>query len=308
MLQKDLLSLATLESTDLEDLLTLAADVKANPKEYKKALKRQVLGMIFQKKSTRTRVSFEVGIYQLGGTGLFLSSADLQLGRGETLADTAQVLSRYVDGLMARVYGHEDVEELAKHATVPVINGLSDKYHPCQALADYFTMKEHVGELKGKRLCFIGDATNVYNSLVFGGIKLGVHVTLAAPKVYQPSAEFLKSVRSLAETAGVKLEVTEDPKEAVAGADVLYTDVWASMGQEDERKERLENLKPFQVNAELMKIAGPQARFMHCLPAHRGEEVTDDVADSEASIIFDEAENRLHAQKALMIRLMSEKK
>ncbi len=307
MLQKDLLTLADLEPKDVEDLLDLAVDVKADPKKYKKTLKRKVLGMVFQKSSTRTRVSFEVGIYQLGGTGLFLSSADLQLGRGETLADTARVLSRYVDGIMARVYGHADIEELAKHADIPVINGLSDKYHPCQGLADYLTMKEHVG-LRGKRLCYIGDANNVYNSLVYGGIKLGVHVTLAAPKQYQPTEEFINAARPLAEPAGVRLEVTEDPEKAAAGADIIYTDVWASMGQEAERAERLKNLAPYQVNANIMKVAGPQARFMHCLPAHRGEEVTDEVADSKASIIFDQAENRLHAQKALMIRLMGRDK
>ncbi len=307
MLGKDFLSIATLEPGDVEDLLKLALDVKADPKEYKKALKRQVLGMVFQKSSTRTRVSFEVGMYQLGGTGLFLSSNDLQLGRGETLADTARVLSRYLDGIMARVYGHEDIEELAKHATVPVINGLSDKYHPCQALADYLTMKEHVGELKGKRLCYIGDANNVYNSLVYGGIKLGVNVTIGAPEVYQPSEDFLKVVKPQAEAAGVELAITNDPEKAVAGADIIYTDVWASMGQEDERQVRLKAFQPYQVNEKLMSVAGPQARFMHCLPAHRGEEVTDEVADSEASIIFDQAENRLHAQKALMIRLMGKK-
>jgi len=308
MLGKDFLSIATLEPGDVEDLLNLALDVKANPKEYKKALKRQVLGMVFQKSSTRTRVSFEVGMYQLGGTGLFLSSNDLQLGRGETLADTARVLSRYLDGIMARVYGHEDIVELAKHATVPVINGLSDRYHPCQALADYLTMKEHVGELKGKRLCYIGDANNVYNSLVYGGIKLGMNVTIGAPEVYQPSEDFLKVVKPQAEAAGVKLAITNDPEKAVAGADIIYTDVWASMGQEDERQVRLKAFQPYQVNEKLMSVAGPQALFMHCLPAHRGEEVTDEVADSKASVIFDQAENRLHAQKALMIRLMGKKK
>jgi ornithine carbamoyltransferase len=307
MLKKDFLTLATLESSEVEELLQLSADVKQNPKKYKKALKRQVLAMIFQKSSTRTRVSFEVGVYQLGGTGLFLSSSDLQLGRGETLSDTAKVLSRYVDGIMARVYGHGDIEELAANATVPVINGLSDKYHPCQALADYFTMREHCGELKGKKLCFIGDANNVYRSLVYGGIKLGVNVTLAAPKKYQPEKSFLESARAMAEGAGVSLDVTDDPKGAVAGADVVYTDVWASMGQEAERAERIEIFQPYQVNQELMDAAGPQARFMHCLPAHRGEEVTDEVADSPASVIFDEAENRMHAQKALMVRLMATK-
>jgi ornithine carbamoyltransferase len=307
MLQKDFLTLATIEKTDLEALLELTAEVKKEPKEFKKVLKRKVLAMIFQKSSTRTRVSFEVGAYQLGGTALFLSSADLQLGRGETLADTAQVLSRYVDGIMARVYAHADVAELAAHATVPVINGLSDQYHPCQALADYFTMKEQVGELAGKKLCFVGDSNNVYRSLVYGGIKLGVHVTLAAPKAYQPDEAFLNAARQAAEGSGVKLEVFEDPKAAVVGADVIYTDVWASMGQEAERAERLRVLAPYQVNRALMEAAGPQVHFMHCLPAHRGEEVTDEVADSPASVIFDEAENRLHAQKALMIRLMGRK-
>jgi len=304
MADKDLVALETLDPAQIVALLDLADQVKADPAKYRQALAGQTLGMIFQKPSTRTRVSFEVGIYQLGGIGLFLSSADLQLGRGETIADTARVLSRFVDGIMARVFAHTDIEDLARYATVPVINGLTDFLHPCQALADFQTMREQVGPLAGKKLAYIGDATNVYNSLLIGAMKLGMDCSIAAPKGYQPDPALVKRYRDHAVSPDLRTDVTDDPKAAVANADFVYTDVWTSMGQEAERKARLDALAPFQINAELMAAAAPGAKFMHCLPAHRGEEVTDEVADSEASIIFDEAENRLHAQKAVMIQLM----
>jgi ornithine carbamoyltransferase len=252
-------------------------------------------------------VSFEVGIYQLGGMGLFLSGNDLQLGRGETIADTARVLSRFVDAIMARVFSHSDIEALAKHATVPVINGLSDFLHPCQALADYQTMREHAGRLDGLKLAYVGDGNNVYNSLLVCGMKLGVHVAIAAPRGYQPDPALVDRYHGHAVRPGLGALVTEDPYEAVHDADFVYTDVWTSMGQEKEKEVRLRALAPYQVNAKLMAAAKPGAKFMHCLPAHRGEEVTDEVADSPASIIFDEAENRLHAQKAVMLLLLGPK-
>ena len=304
MLEKDLIALETLDPAEIISLLDLADQVKAEPAKYRRALEGQTLGMIFQKPSTRTRVSFEVGIYQLGGIGLFLSSADLQLGRGETIADTAKVLSRFVDGMMARVFAHKDIEDLAKHATVPVINGLTDFLHPCQALADFQTMREQVGPLAGKKVAYIGDATNVYNSLLIGAMKLGMHCSIGAPQGYQPAPDLVKRYREHATSPDLQTDVTDDPKAAVKDADFVYTDVWTSMGQEDERKARLVALAPYQINAELMAAAAKGAKFMHCLPAHRGEEVTDEVADSDASIIFDEAENRLHAQKAVMLKLM----
>ncbi len=304
MLGKDLIAIEQLEPADLLRILDLADRAKQRPAEYREALAGKTLGMLFQKPSTRTRVSFEVGIYQLGGYGLFLSGSDLQLGRGETISDTAQVLSRFVDGIMARVFAHADIEALGEHASIPVINGLSDFLHPCQALADYQTMREHAGKLEGLKLAYIGDATNVYNSLLIAGMKLGVHVALAAPEGYQPNPALIQRYREHAISADLETRVTADPFEAVRDADFVYTDVWTSMGQEDERQKRLTALQPYQVNAELMAAAAPGAKFMHCLPAHRGEEVTDEVADSAASIIFDEAENRLHAQKAVMLLLM----
>jgi ornithine carbamoyltransferase len=304
MLDKDLVALEALDPAEIVALLDLADKVKGEPAKYRRALEGQTLGMIFQKPSTRTRVSFEVGIYQLGGIGLFLSSSDLQLGRGETIADTAKVLSRFVDGIMARVFAHSDIEDLAKYATVPVINGLTDFLHPCQALADFQTMREHGGDLAGKKVAYIGDATNVYNSLLIGAMKLGMHCSIAAPKGYQPDPALVERYRGHGVSPDLETDVTDDPRAAVANANFVYTDVWTSMGQEDERQKRLKALAPYQINAELMAAAAGGAKFMHCLPAHRGEEVTDEVADSNASIIFDEAENRLHAQKAVMLKLM----
>jgi len=304
MLGKDLTALEHLEPADVLHILDLAAKVKAHPEQYRTALAGKTLGLLFQKPSTRTRVSFEVGIYQLGGMGLFLSGNDLQLGRGETIADTARVLSRFVDGIMARVFAHSDIEALAEHATVPVINGLSDFLHPCQALADFQTMQEHAGRLEGLKLAYIGDGNNVYNSLLIAGMKLGVHVSIGAPKGYQPDPALVERYRGHAVRPDLQTVVTDDPFEAVKDADFIYTDVWTSMGQEKEKEIRLKDLAAYQVNGKLMAAAKPGAKFMHCLPAHRGEEVTDEVADSPASIIFDEAENRLHAQKAVLLLLM----
>jgi len=305
--RKDLTSLSNATAEELQGWLQLAQKLKKESKAGRRQplLEGKVLAMIFQKSSTRTRISFEAAMLQLGGHAMFLSSNDLQLGRGETVADTARVLSRYVDGIMARVYKHSDIETLAKHATVPVINGLSDYSHPCQALADYLTILEHKGRLQGVKLAYVGDGNNVAHSLLFGGAKLGVSVTCVTPQGYEPSEEVVSKAREDARSTGAQIEVTGDAAAGLRGADVIYTDVWASMGQEAEHAKRVEIFKHLQVNAALLAKTGKKdTLFMHCLPAHRGEEVTDEVADSPNSVIFDEAENRLHAQKALLVSLM----
>ncbi len=267
-------------------------------------LKGKTLAMIFEKPSTRTRVSFEVGMWQLGGYALYLSASDLQLGRGETIADTAQVLSRYVDGIMARVFSHQTILDLVKYSKVPVINGLSDLTHPCQGLADLFTIYEKKGKLSGLKLGYVGDGNNVAHSLIYGCSKVGMDITLACPKGNEPNPEVVSRAKEDAKRNGCKIRVTNDPKEAARGADIIYTDVWASMGQEKEHEERVKIFKPYQVNGQLVKEAKEDYLFMHCLPAHRGEEVTDEVADSKNSVIFDQAENRMHTQKALMALIM----
>jgi ornithine carbamoyltransferase len=260
--------------------------------------------MIFEKPSTRTRVSFEVGMWQLGGYALYLSASDLQLGRGETVADTAQTLSRYVNGIMARVFAHQTILDLIKFSSVPVINGLSDFTHPCQALADLFTIYEKKGRLSGLKLAYVGDGNNVAHSLLDGCSKVGMNITLACPKGYEPNPAVVSKAKEEGKRSGSQVIVTKDPEEAVREADIIYTDVWASMGQEKEHEKRVKIFKPFQVNAKLVKEAKEDYLFMHCLPAHRGEEVTDEVADSKNSIIFDQAENRLHTQKALLALMM----
>jgi ornithine carbamoyltransferase len=267
-------------------------------------LKGKTLGMIFEKPSTRTRVSFEVGMWQLGGYALYLSSTDLQLGRGETIGDTAQVLSRYVQGIMARVFAHQTILDLVKYSKVPVINGLSDFSHPCQGLADLFTVYEKKGRLEGLNLAYVGDGNNVAHSLLYGCSKTGMNITLGCPKGYEPDAKVTAQAKEEAKRTGCSVKVTQDPKEAVKGADVIYTDVWASMGKEKEREERIKILKPYQVNPQLVKGAKVDYIFMHCLPAHRGEEVVDEIADSKNSVIFDQAENRMHTQKAVMALTM----
>jgi ornithine carbamoyltransferase len=267
-------------------------------------LKGKTLAMIFEKPSTRTRVSFEVGMWQLGGYALYLSASDLQLGRGETIADTARTLSRYVNGIMARVFAHQTILDLVKYSGVPVINGLSDYTHPCQGLADLFTIYEKKGKLSGLRLAYVGDGNNVAHSLLYGCSKVGMDITLACPKGYEPDPEVVSKAKEEGKGSGCKVKVTHDPKEAVQNADIVYTDVWASMGQEKEHEKRIKVFKPYQVNIKLVKEAKEDYLFMHCLPAHRGEEVTDEVADSKNSVIFDQAENRLHAQKALMALIM----
>jgi ornithine carbamoyltransferase len=283
---------------ELLEVLDLADELKQRQqaREEHHLLPGRTLGMIFQKPSTRTRVSFEVGIYQLGGTGLYLSAGDLQLGRGETIKDTAVVLSRYLDGIMIRTFAQTDVEELAANATIPVINGLTDSAHPCQALADVMTIRERFGRLDGLKVVYLGDGNNVCASLMVACAKLGMDFVAATPSLYRPDDEVVRIARD----AGGTVELTDDPRTAVKGADVLYTDVWTSMGQEDERQQRLQDLAGFGIDTELVKQAGERAIVLHCLPAHYGEEITEDVLYGTQSAVWDEAENRLHAQKALL--------
>jgi len=307
MAQRHFLSLKDWSRDEIELLFEQAAAIKANPESYTGALAGQALAMIFQKPSTRTRVSFEVGMFQLGGRALYLGSDQIQLGRGESIADTARVLSRYVQGIMARVFAHQDVIDLARHGSVPVINGLSDLLHPCQALADYFTLRERRGGLTGLKLAYVGDGNNVAHELMFGAVKLGLQFSIGCPRGYEPNALIFKSAVREAQKLGSPIpEVSADPYEVVAGADVIYTDVWTSMGQEAEAKARLAAFQGFEVTQEMMSAAGPDVMFMHCLPAHRGEEVAADVIDGPQSVVFDEAENRLHVQKAILVTLLGQ--
>jgi ornithine carbamoyltransferase len=304
MKRKDLISIHELSAAEVALLLSRAADIKARPHDYRTALPGKILAMIFEKSSTRTRVSFEAGMTQLGGAAQFLSSRDIQLGRGEPVSDTARVLSRYVDGIMARTFAHKTVTDLARFATVPVINGLTDLLHPCQALTDYFTMTEKFGSLKGLKLAYVGDGNNMAHSLMYGGPKCGVDVAVATPKGYEPDAGVTANAKADAAAAGTKMLVTNVKEEAVAGAHVVYTDVWASMGQEDEQAKRVRDFAGWTVSNALMALAHGDAVFMHCLPAHRGEEVAAEVCDGPRSVIYDEAENRLHVQKAILVTLM----
>ena len=298
------LSTHDLTADQTAGLFDLTAKVKADPKNYSSALEGKSLAMIFQKSSTRTRVSFEVGMFQLGGQGLFLSSGDIQLGRGETIADTAQVLSRYVHGIMARTYAHDDVVQLARHGSVPVINGLTDLLHPCQAMADYFTLREVFGDLRGRKLAYLGDGNNVAHSLLLAAPKVGMDITVATPSGFEPDSAIVDMAQSEALGAGIKIEVTNDPAAAAIDASAVYTDVWASMGQEEDAERRLALFQGFMVDGEVLSKALPEAVFLHCLPCHREEEVSAAVADGPQSRIFDQAENRLHVQKAIMLWLM----
>ncbi len=303
---KDLISLHDLTAEEVSGLLKLGLKLKKELKEGipHPILKGKTLGMIFTKSSTRTRVSFEVGMTQLGGYPLFLSSNDIQLGRGETIHDTAKVLERYLDGIMIRTYAHSDVLELAKEASIPVINALTDLLHPCQVLADLMTAYEHKGRLEGLKLAYIGDGNNMAHSLMFGCAKAGLNCAIATPDGYQCEREIISEAMEDFRKSGKTLLLTQDPFEAIYDADIVYTDTWVSMGQESEKAERQKIFMPYQVNKEMFKNAKDDAIFMHCLPAYRGFEVTEDVIDGEHSVIFDEAENRLHAQKAVMATLM----
>ncbi|MBQ3181151.1 MAG: ornithine carbamoyltransferase [Clostridia bacterium] len=308
-MNKHLLTLHDWSTQEILDTLDLADELKYKQKNgiEHHILKGKTLGMIFSKSSTRTRVSFEVGMYQLGGSALFLSSNDIQLGRGETIYDTANVLSRFLDGIMIRTYKQSDVEDLAKYGQIPIINGLTDLVHPCQILADFQTIREHKGKLKGLKLAYIGDGNNMAHSLLYGGAKVGMEIAVATPKQYECDPEVVKNAKEDAKATGTKLTLTNDPVEAIKDADVVYADTWVSMGQESEKAEKVKVFKDFQINKELFSYAKPDAIFLHCLPAYRGYEVTEDVIDGPNSVIFDEAENRLHAQKAVMVKLMQDK-
>ena len=284
---------------DVKYILDLASKIKAGEIE-EKPLEGKTLAMIFQKSSTRTRLSFDVGMYQLGGRAIFLSSNDLQMGRGEPISDTAKVLSRFVDGIMIRAIKHSDVEELARYSDVPVINGLTDLEHPCQALADMLTIKEHLGDWEGKKICFVGDGNNVSNSLLLIAPLLGMDMSMACPKGYEPNEEILKTAREYAAENNTEITITDDIGLALQNVDVVFTDVWVSMGDEKEAEQRKKDFAPFQVNSDLMGLANEGALFMHCLPAIRGQEVTGDVIDGPQSVVYDEAENRMHAQKAVL--------
>ncbi|MBS4199100.1 ornithine carbamoyltransferase [Bacillus sp. FJAT-49732] len=303
---KHLLSLLELSTDEITQLIDVAIGLKKMQKqgEPHHYLKGKTMAMIFEKSSTRTRVSFEVGMNQLGGHALFLSRDDIQLGRGETVPDTAKVLSRYVDGIMIRAYEHTAVEELAANSSVPVINALTDDHHPCQALADLMTLYEVKGTFAGRKLAYVGDGNNVAHSLMIACAKLGVDCSVASPEGYEPKKEITELAMDIAKETGAVIEVLHDPHAAVSGADAVYTDVWTSMGWEEEQEIRLQAFQPYQVNSELMSSAKSDAIFLHCLPAKRGEEVTAEVIDGPQSYVFDEAENRLHVQKALMVALM----
>jgi len=304
---KHLTTVQDFSPEEIWQVFHLAKDLKEKQRrgEPHQLLEGKSLAMLFQKPSTRTRVSFEVGMTQLGGHALYFSTSDLQLGRGETVADTAKVLSRYVDGIMARVFGHQDIINLAKNSTVPVINGLSDKFHPCQALTDLFTVWEHKRALQGLTIAFVGDGdNNVTNSLLLLCAELGVNFKVGCPEKYKTKQEILDLAQKDISQTGAKIEILNDPKEAVRNADVIYTDVWVSMGKEKEAEERIKTFQAYQLNKELLSSAKKDALVMHCLPAHRGQEITDEVIDGPQSIVFDQAENRLHVQKAIMSLVM----
>lgn len=303
---KDLLSVHDLSTTEVNNILDLAATLKAQLKngEEHHLLKGKTLGMIFQKSSTRTRVSFEVGMWQLGGSALFLNANDLQIGRGEPVKDTARVLSRYVDGIMIRTSSHDEVIEMGKYATIPVINALTEMEHPCQALTDIFTIMEYKGKLQGLKMAYIGDGNNMLHSLIQACVKVGMDIAIATPKGYEPDDAIVQEALKVAAVTGSKITIGNDPLAIAQDADVLYTDVWASMGRETEQNIRKVAFAGYQINQQVMQVAKDDAIVLHCLPAHRGEEITDDVIESKQSAVFDQAENRLHIQKAIMVLLM----
>ena len=301
---KHLISIRDLTAPDVTEIFRLATDIKASPDKYRAALGGKTLALLFQKPSTRTRVSFQVGIYQLGGLALPLRFEELQLGRGETMADTAKALSRYVDGIVARTDAHADLVELSRHASVSVINGLTDLLHPCQALTDYFTLTEKKGSLKGKKIAYVGDGNNMCHSLLYGATRVGMDIAVATPAGYEPKSIIVKSANREASTAGVTIVLTQDPVAAVQGSDAVYTDTWVSMGQEAESGIRQQALAGYRVTNELMSKAKPDALFMHCLPAQRGSEVAAEVIDGPQSAVWDQTENLLPVQKAILYLLM----
>jgi len=304
MKKKDFLSIRDFSPTEIQYLLILGRQMKTHPTTYSDALKRKTLAMIFEKPSLRTRVSFEVGIQQLGGFSIYLSPAEINLGKRESVYDVARNLERMVQGIMIRTFAHEIAEQMAHFASIPVINGLTDYSHPCQAMADYLTMWEAKGSLERLKVAFAGDGNNVAHSLMFAGAQLGAHVWVATPEGYEPKPDALRWAQDRCKETGGSCTVTNDLRQAVSGADVVYTDVWASMGQEAEAEKRNRLFQPYQVNGAVFGLAKPDAIFLHCLPAHRGMEVTDEVIDSPRSLVFQQAENRLHVQKAIMLELM----
>ncbi len=303
---RDLISIHDYTAEEVHQILDTAHILKMKQKmgEFYHPLKGKTLGMIFQKASTRTRVSFEVGMWQLGGYALYLSAGDLQLKRGETMADTARNLSRYLDGIMIRTYAHQDVLDLARYSDIPVLNGLTDLLHPCQALSDLFTIREKKSRLAGLTLAFVGDGNNMAHSLMFGGAKVGLNVIVCCPPGYEPDPEITRLARADAALTGAAIEIVSDPRQAVRAADIVYTDVWTSMGQEEEQARRMQAFMPYQVNEDLLARASAGVLVMHCLPAHRGEEITAGAMDGPGSIVFDQAENRLHVQKAILALVM----
>jgi len=306
-MKKDFLAISDLSVYEFNRLLETAGQMKAKPRRWRKALEGRVLAMIFEKPSLRTRMTFEVGMLQLGGEAVYLSPSDIQLGKRESTADVGRNLERWVDGIMIRTFGHKIAVELAETVRIPVINALTDLLHPCQAMADFLTLKEKKGDLAALKLAYVGDGNNVCHSLINASAKAGTKMAVATPKGYEPSAQIVARAREDGQATGFALELSHNPVEAVSGADAVYTDVWASMGQESEKAKRARLFARYQVNAKLMAAAKPGALFMHCLPAHRGEEVTDEVVDSPASVVFDQAENRLHVQKAIMVSLMGKR-
>lgn len=305
-MKKDLLKMDDLSKEEILDILNLADQLKYEQKHgiEHPLLKGKSLGMIFEKASTRTRVSFEVGMYQLGGNALFLSDKELQIGRGEPIEDTARVLSRFIQGIMIRTFSQKEAETLAKYSSIPIINGLTDEEHPCQVLADLMTIRENKNILEGLKVAFVGDGNNMANSLMIGCLKVGMNFSIASPKIYSASEKYLSRAKEIAETENVEFTITTSPIEAVKGADVVITDVWTSMGHEEKSQERIKHFEGFQVNTELLKNANDDVLVLHCLPCHRDEEITSDVLEAHAEEIFDESENRLHAQKAVLVKLM----
>jgi ornithine carbamoyltransferase len=303
-LKRDFLKVSDFNTAEILELFELARNMKADRMKYCESLQGSTLAMIFEKPSLRTRTTFDVGIQQLGGYSLYLSPSEISLGKRESVYDVAKNLERMVQGIMIRTFAHQIVEDMAKYASVPIINGLTDYEHPCQAMADFFTILEVKGKLKGLKLCYAGDGNNVANSLINCGARLGVNVTVACPKGYEPDDNSYNEAKEAAKETGAVIEVVNDPKEGASNADVVYTDVWASMGQESEAEARKTVFKEYQVNSELMSYAKNDAIFMHCLPAHRGDEVANEVIDADYSVVFQQAENRLHVQKAIMYKLM----
>lgn len=306
MIKKDLLKIEDLRSGEILTLLDMAADIKRQPGKYADSLKGKSIGLIFQKPSNRTRVSFEIGMFQMGGHAIYLGSSEIGMGGRESVKDVACVLSRYLSGIVARTYQHDVVEELARYASVPIINGLSDRAHPCQALGDMFTIREKFGRLKGVRLSYIGDGNNVLNSLMMAAAKLGMDICVATPKGYEPQKEIVALAVSFAKKSGSKVSISSDPVSAARNADVLYTDVWISMGQENQAQKRIRDFKKYQINDAVVRAANKSCIVMHCLPAHRGQEITDSVMDSKHSVVYDQAENRMHVQKSVLLKLIGQ--